>query len=163
MPRKRFGSSLIGNLRYLDSFLKCLVCHHLSAVRGNGKRNAHRVRVPSLGGDGSITVPKITNTTGPNSPLIDSEFTQLVGTKIISAPLLPNASLGVHYGASTAGEQCFNAGTSIELVTRTNLTSDASTYSPMCYQRFHSLPQHMLILTFTLIASQIWSSKASRK
>lgn len=76
------------------------------------------------------------NTTGPNGPTIDLGYIQLVGTHVTSASLPLNAWLGVRYGASTAGSQRFKAGTPIETVKRTNLTFDASTYGPICFQGY---------------------------
>lgn len=89
------------------------------------------------------TSPTFANFSGPTGPLVDLGYVKVQGTTVTSLPHKYNAWLGIRYADTPSGQQRFQAATPIESKVPPNVTFDATTFGPICYQAYsQSAPQN---------------------
>ncbi|KAL2821670.1 Alpha/Beta hydrolase protein [Aspergillus granulosus] len=82
------------------------------------------------------THPTFANFSGPSGPLVDLGYLKVQGTTVTSLPGKYNAWLGIRYAATPTGQQRFGAATPIEFTVPPNVTFDATSFGPICYQGY---------------------------
>ncbi|OJJ07747.1 hypothetical protein ASPVEDRAFT_88987 [Aspergillus versicolor CBS 583.65] len=82
------------------------------------------------------TSPTFANLSGPSGPIVDLGYIKAQGTTVTSLPHKYNAWLGIRYADSPIGQQRFAAARPVESTVPPNVTFDATSYGPICYQGY---------------------------